>query len=52
MNDKIHHLTTMELFQDLSEQDQEELDRITTMTTVRKGKIFYRPEDEGEAISF
>ena len=50
MNDKIHHLTTMELFQDLSEQDQEELDRITTMTTVRKGKIFYRPEDEGEAI--
>ena len=50
MNDKIHHLTTMELFQDLSEQDQEELDRMTTMTTVRKGKIFYRPEDEGEVI--
>ena len=50
MNDKIHHLTTMELFQDLSERDQEELDRITTMTTVRKGKIFYRPEDEGEVM--
>ena len=43
MNEKITHLTTMELFQDLSEEDQKELDRITTMTTVKKGKIFYRP---------
>jgi CRP-like cAMP-binding protein len=50
MNDKITHLTTMELFQDLSEEDQEELDRITTMTTVKKGKIFYRPKDTGEVI--
>ena len=50
MDDKITHLTTMELFQDLSEEDQEELDRITTMTTVKKGKIFYRPEDTGEVI--
>jgi len=50
MNEKIAHLTTMELFQDLSKDDQEELDRITTMTTVRKGKIFYRPEDTGEVI--
>ncbi len=50
MNEKITHLTTMELFQDLTLEDQEELDRITTMTTVRKGKIFYRPEDTGEVI--
>jgi len=50
MNEKITHLTTMELFQDLSEEDQKELDRITTMTTVKKGKIFYRPEDTGEVI--
>ncbi len=50
MNEKTTHLTTMELFQGLSEQDQEELDRMTTMTTVRKGKIFYRPEDRGEVI--
>ena len=50
MNPKITHLTTMELFQGLSEQDQQELDRMTTMTTVRKGKIFYRPEDRGEVI--
>jgi CRP-like cAMP-binding protein len=50
MDDKITHLTTMELFQDLSQEDQVELDRITTMTTVKKGKIFYRPKDTGEVI--
>ncbi len=50
MNEKISQLTTMDLFQGLSEQDREELDRMTTMTTVRKGKIFYRPEDQGEVI--
>ena len=50
MNEKISHLTTMELFQDLPKEDQEELDRITTMTSVKKGKIFYRPEDKGEVI--
>ncbi len=50
MNKKITHLTTMELFKDLTKADQEELDRITTMTTVQKGKIFYRPEDAGEVI--
>jgi CRP-like cAMP-binding protein len=50
MNEKFTHLTTMELFQDLSQDDLKELDRITTMTTVQKGKIFYRPEDTGEVI--
>ena len=50
MNEKNAHLTTMELFQDLSREDQEELARIATMTSVKKGKIFYRPEDTGEII--
>jgi CRP-like cAMP-binding protein len=50
MTEKNTHLTTMELFQDLSKEDLEELDRITTMTSVQKGKIFYRPEDTGEVI--
>lgn len=40
----------MELFQDLSEKEQEELDRITTMSTVRRGKVFYRPEELGEVL--
>lgn len=40
----------MEIFQDLSEKEREELDRITTMSTVRKGKVFYRPEEMGEVL--
>ncbi len=40
----------MELFQDLSKKECEELDRITTMSTVRKGKVFYRPEETGEVL--
>jgi len=50
MDEKNRHLSTMELFQDLSEKEQEELDRITTMSTVRKGKVFYRPEETGEVL--
>ncbi|RME81578.1 MAG: Crp/Fnr family transcriptional regulator [Caldilineae bacterium] len=46
----MRHLSTMELFQDLSEKEREELDRITTMSTVRKGKVFYRPEETGEVL--
>lgn len=50
MDEKMHHLSTMELFQDLSEKEKEELDRITTMSTVRRGKVFYRPEETGEVL--
>lgn len=50
MDEKMRHLSTMELFQDLSEREREELDRITTMSTVRKGKVFYRPEETGEVL--
>ena len=50
MDEKTRHLSTMDLFQDLSEKEREELDRITTMSTVRKGKVFYRPEEMGEVL--
>lgn len=50
MDEKMRQLSTMELFQDLSEKEQEELDRITTMSTVRRGKVFYRPEELGEVL--
>ncbi len=50
MDEKMRHLSTMELFQDLSKKEREELDRITTMSTVRKGKVFYRPEETGEVL--
>ena len=50
MDDKMQHLSTMEIFTDLSEREREELDRITTMSTVRKSKVFYRPEEMGEVL--
>lgn len=50
MDEKMMQLSTMELFRDLSEKEREELDRITTMSTVRKGKVFYRPEETGEVL--
>ncbi len=50
MDAKTRHLSTMDLFQDLSEKEGEELDRITTMSSVRKGKVFYRPEEMGEVL--
>lgn len=50
MNEKMRHLSTMDLFQDLSEKEKEELDRMTTMSTVRRGKVFYRPEELGEVL--
>jgi len=43
-------LSDIELFQDLSPREMEELDRITTISTVKKGKVFYRPEETGEVL--
>ena len=40
----------MEVFQDLSQRERDELDRITTMSTVRRSKVFYRPEETGEVL--
>lgn len=50
MEDRIRHLSTMDLFQDLSEKEREDLDRISTPSTVRKGKVFYRPEETGDVL--
>ena len=47
---KIGYLSDIELFEDLSPKEMEELDRITTMSTVKKGKVFYRPEETGEVL--
>ena len=47
---KLGYLSDMELFQDLSSREMEELDRITTMSTVNKGRVFYRPEETGEVL--
>lgn len=46
----MRHLSELDVFQDLSMREMEELNRITTMSTVSKGRVFYRPEEPGEVL--
>jgi CRP/FNR family cyclic AMP-dependent transcriptional regulator len=48
--DKIGYLRMVDIFQDLTEAEMEEIDRITTMTSARRGKILYMPEDTSEVL--
>lgn len=48
--DKIGYLRSNELFQDLNENNMAELDRITSMTTCERGRIFYTPGETGEVL--
>jgi len=50
MTEKMGYLTQMYLFRDLTGRELEELDRITTMSAVQKGKIFYHPHEMGEVL--
>jgi len=48
--DKLAYLQDLEIFQDLSPKEMAELDHITTVSSVEKGKVFYRPEEVGEVL--
>jgi len=48
--DKIGYLHSSELFRDLNENGMTELDRITSMTTCERGRIFYAPAETGEVL--
>jgi CRP-like cAMP-binding protein len=48
--DKLRFLSELTVFQDLSPREMEELNRATTMSTVPKGRVFYRPEEPGEVM--
>lgn len=48
--DKIGYLQMVDIFQDLTEDEIEEIDRATTMSSCRKGKILYMPEDTSEVL--
>ena len=50
MEDKKDHLSDIDLFRDLSERDMAELHRMTTITNVLRGRVFYRPEDVSEVL--
>jgi CRP/FNR family transcriptional regulator, cyclic AMP receptor protein len=50
MEDKLDHLSDVDLFRDLSERDMAELDRVTTITAVPRGRVFYEPEDVSQVL--
>ena len=47
---KIGYLQMVDIFQDLTGDEIEEIDRATTMSTCRRGRIFYMPEDTSEVL--
>jgi CRP-like cAMP-binding protein len=48
--EKMRYLSELAVFQDLTPREMEELNRVTTMSTVSKGRVFYRPEEPGEVL--
>lgn len=48
--EKMRYLSELTVFQDLTAREMEDLNRITTMSTVQKGRVFYRPEERGEVL--
>jgi CRP-like cAMP-binding protein len=48
--EKLGYLTNIDLFRDLTGRELEDLDRITTMSAVQRGKVFFRPEEMGEVL--
>lgn len=47
---KVGYLSDTDIFRDLSSQELEEIDRVTAMTTCRRGKVFYTPGETGEVL--
>ncbi len=50
LSGKAAFLSDTDIFRDLSSQELEELDRMTAMSTCRKGKVFYTPGETGEVL--
>jgi CRP/FNR family cyclic AMP-dependent transcriptional regulator len=48
--EKIGYLQMVDIFQDLTEAEIEEIDRATTVSSCRRGKILYMPEDTSEVL--
>ena len=47
---KIQALSGIEIFQDLTQLEMEEMDRTTTMSTCDPGRVFYGPDETGEVL--
>jgi len=50
LTSKIGYLTSNDLFRALSDEEMGELDRMTTMTTCKAGRVFYTPGESGEVL--
>jgi CRP/FNR family transcriptional regulator, cyclic AMP receptor protein len=48
--DKLAYLSMVEIFQDLSKPEMEHIDRVTTMVTTPKGRVFYSPGENAEVL--
>ncbi len=47
---KLGYLAETEVFHDLTPTEMTELDRMTSMTTCRRGRVFYTPGETGEVL--
>jgi CRP/FNR family cyclic AMP-dependent transcriptional regulator len=46
------YLQMVDIFQDISDEEIEEVERAMTLTTCEKGRILYMPEETGEVLFF
>lgn len=47
---KVDYLSNIHVFRDLTPNELAEMDQQLTMSTCKRGKIFYMPEDSGEVL--
>lgn len=50
MLSKLRYLAEIDIFQDLTSKDMDWMDRVTTMTTCERGRVFYTPNETGEVL--
>lgn len=50
ISSKLALLSETDIFRDLSPSDMQEIERMTAMSTCRKGKTFYTPGETGEVL--
>jgi CRP-like cAMP-binding protein len=50
LSEKLGYLSAMKLFQDLSREEMQAVERATTMITCNAGRVFYIPGETGEVL--
>jgi CRP-like cAMP-binding protein len=48
--EKLQALSKIDIFQNLTEREVEQIDRATTMSTTAPGRVFYAPDETGEVL--